>query len=204
MDQISSLSKAPQSTFRGPMIPGTSPVRQGARHGTNTRAAPHRSQSAVPRHGIRFVAGLFFAVSNSTRSLYQKMPRWKWWQGASMSEKRGRGRPRFQPTMRSTCFSAQSSRRPHRVTSGNRREPGWPLPTRICQSVPMEPAQLCVWCWPDRARAHCEAIRRLTGLLITPRSALPVPRHHRPQCRGTARCSRVGEYAGVDYFLKWA
>jgi len=31
------------------------PARHGARHGTNTRAAPHRSQSAVPRHGIRFV-----------------------------------------------------------------------------------------------------------------------------------------------------
>ena len=28
--------------------------------------------------------------------------------------------------------------------------------------------------------------------LVTPRSALPVPRHHRPQCRGTARFSRAG------------
>ena len=50
---------------------------------------------------------------------------------------------------------------------------------------------MCVWCWPDRARAHCEAIRRLKELLVTPRSALPVPRHHRPQCRGTERCSRA-------------
>lgn len=65
------------------------------------------------------------------------------------------------------------------------------LSTRIRQSVPMESAQMCVWCWPDRARAHCEAIRRLNGLLVTPRSALPVPRHRRPQCRGTARCSRA-------------
>src|ERR1700687_2676229 len=61
--------------------------------------------------------------------------------------------------------------------------------TRICQSVPMESAHMSVWCWPDAGRARCEAIRRLIGLLVTPRSAPPVPRHHRPQCLGTARCS---------------
>jgi len=64
---------------------------------------------------------------------------------------------------------------------------------RIERLLPTEFANRlkCVWCWPDRALAHCEAIRRLNGLPVTPRSALPVPRHHRPRCRGTARCSRA-------------
>jgi hypothetical protein len=57
-----------------------------------------------------------------------------------------------------------------------------PRVARIIDAVPQHwlvgVQLMCVWCWPDRARAHCEAIRRLNGLLVTPRSALPVPGHH--------------------------